>query len=1135
MNHISIMLRHTALLLTVALSLALPAGVLTFPTDTYTQSSVLASGKWIKVGVTESGMHFIPASTLRSWGFNNPNNVRIHGYGGQQISDRLTRTNFRDDLPAAPSVATAAGVYFYATGTTTWTVVDSRRRYRTSSLNPFSELGYYFITESSENQAEIPAQGFPQAGVSPQTTFTESTAHELEQTTLSESGHNLLGEDFKLKRSQTFSFNLPGRVADTDVWMRCTFGSICTGSATINITANGTSVPGAVTLELYKSSKLFYNAASFDKTFTIDGDKLSLGLTYATSGAVSAAHLDAINICYTRRIQLTDGRLEFESSNTSVRLENADLNTHVWDITDPCNPTALNTAIDGTSIVWTNFYSGLRRYMAWNEGRSYPAPKYIGSVSAQNLHAEETPDMIIVTPREWMAEANRLARFHRESADTLRVLVVNQDEVFNEFSSGTRDPGAFRRMFKMFFDRGNENGRTLRYALLMGRPTFDNRRLTRQMQNSTTPIVPSWQTFAADNSATSYMSDDVMAMLEDNSGSNLSQSKLSISIGRAPVTTIAKARVFVDKTIAYANTSKLRSEWKNQVLLVADDGDGGTFLKDCENQHKGMIDSYLGRNMFYTKAYTDAFPLQGGTCVGARERIYRLLNDGVMWVTYVGHGNTLSLSGQNIFSKKDVESMSNRHLPIFFTATCSFGRIDAPATCGAENMILNPSGGAIAVMAPTREASIADNSVLAASMGKVAFDSDNDGQRLCTIGDIYRNCKNITSNSTKLRYVLIGDPALRPAAPSNRLIVDNINGININEDTDESEWPEILGRQNATINGYVCGDNGETLTDFNGSLSATIYDAEYTTTSSGRPAHNTDGSAEPFQEQGGKLYSGRDSITDGRFTLRVPMPAEISDNYRPAAINLYASANDGREAIGCNRQFYIYGYDETASPDDTAPTIEYAYLNHESYTDGSVVNEQPMFIARVSDDTAINLSTAGIGHQMTLKLDNNRSFNDIAYYYTPSADGSPSGTIAYPMSELPEGNHTLTFRVWDTSGNSTSHSLEFFVQQGARAKLFDIYTDANPASFEANFYISHNRPDATLTVNLDIYNLLGHRVWTTSVTDRSDLFLSAPITWNLCDTSGRRVGRGIYIYRATVTIDGQEITTQAKRIAVTGR
>ena len=143
--------------------------------------------------------------------------------------------------------------------------------------------------------------------------------------------------------------------------------------------------------------------------------------------------------------------------------------------------------------------------------------------------------------------------------------------------------------------------------------------------------------------------------------------------------------------------------------------------------------------------------------------------------------------------------------------------------------------------------------------------------------------------------------------------------------------------------------------------------------------------------------------------------------------------------------------------------------------------------------------------------------------------------IHYPMSELSNGNHTLSFRVWDTSGNSTTHNIDFFVKEGAKPQVLDIYTDVNPAVTHANFYVAHDRPDALASVTLTVYDMMGRVVWTATDTDRSNLSATAPITWHLEDLGGNRVPRGIYLYRATVKIDGEELTSEAKRIAVTAR
>jgi hypothetical protein len=192
-----------------------------------------------------------------------------------------------------------------------------------------------------------------------------------------------------------------------------------------------------------------------------------------------------------------------------------------------------------------------------------------------------------------------------------------------------------------------------------------------------------------------------------------------------------------------------------------------------------------------------------------------------------------------------------------------------------------------------------------------------------------------------------------------------------------------------------------------------------------------------------------------------------------------------------------------------------------------------MAIAQISDNRGINMSMAGIGHQLILVLDGSKTYSDVSNYYTPASDGSISGTINYPISELTAGNHTLSLRVWDTDGNSETASLDFVVKENIAPKIYEVWTDCNPASTEANFYISHDRPDQMATVTITVYNLLGQPVWTKSVTGMSDMFTSAPVTWDLCDAAGRRVQRGIYVYRASITCDGTTYNTESKRIAVT--
>ena len=230
--------------------------------------------------------------------------------------------------------------------------------------------------------------------------------------------------------------------------------------------------------------------------------------------------------------------------------------------------------------------------------------------------------------------------------------------------------------------------------------------------------------------------------------------------------------------------------------------------------------------------------------------------------------------------------------------------------------------------------------------------------------------------------------------------------------------------------------------------------------------------------------------------------------------------------------FYVYGFDESSLPDTIAPEIEYLYLNHEDFANGDVVNESPMLIAKVSDNVSINLSSAGVGHQMSLRLDGDKNYSDVALYYTPIISDISSGIINYPIDALPDGNHEIRLKVWDTSGNSTEKSLTLQVKQGTIPNMFDVYTDANPAHTETNFYIKHDRPNTMATVTIEVFNLMGQLVWSSTKTAQSDMFISSPINWDLRDLSGRRVNRGIYVYRASISTDGVQYNSSARKLAV---
>ena len=269
----------------------------------------------------------------------------------------------------------------------------------------------------------------------------------------------------------------------------------------------------------------------------------------------------------------------------------------------------------------------------------------------------------------------------------------------------------------------------------------------------------------------------------------------------------------------------------------------------------------------------------------------------------------------------------------------------------------------------------------------------------------------------------------------------------------------------------------------------------------------------------------------------IVIPSEVDneyENYHPSLINLYAyDRRDSIEAKGSNSDFFIYGYKDEEVTDTIGPNIITLGLNDDTFVDGSDINESPLVLATVSDESGVNFSSAGIGHTMTLTIDGTMTYSDVSSYYTPMyAEEGTLGRINYQLSDLKEGPHSLRLRVWDVYNNVSEKTIYFNVVNGLAPEIADVYC-AYPASTETSFYVKHNRPDAVVTVTIEVYDLMGRLVWSSTQSGRSDMYYSTPVTWDLTDRGGRRVPRGIYVYRATISTDGVKEATKAKKLAVT--
>ncbi len=1113
--------------------------------DFYAQNSKLASGKWVKISVTESGIYEITADDIRSWGLGSDlTQIHVFGYGGAPLNEKMGGNNYADDLPQMPIVRTGDRILFYGQGPLTWNSLSDAINH-VQVQHPYAKSGTYFVTNDSRfSDIEIKkADNEPVGDVV--STYVERLYHEEELVNPGETGRVFLGESFTSGKTQTFKFDLDGKVAGSNVNVYTIFAAKTKGaSSTITHFVNGeeqSSTNNDVISPVADATHEHYIYNNSIKVFPLEGTTdLNYTIGYSCPGTVMLARLNHITVNYERQLAMKSGKLAFGFSkvdvNSRYRITGSSGTTRVWDVTLPFSPVQMNAVVADGAVTFTPSSGGRREFIAFDESVSYPRPKWVGDVANQDIHGMETPDMIILAPSAYLEQANRVAELH-EQVDGFRVLVLDHEKVFNEFSSGTRDAMAYRRLCKMFYDRGeSSDGHRLGYLLLFGCGSYDNRLIS---SSATTalgyPSLLTWQSESSSHENTSITSDDYFAILDDDSGI-AHKDKLSIAVGRFPVKSVSEARTVVNKLVKYVTTPDYGS-WKNQVLVVADDENDGDHMIQSD-WFISSARSNGGENMIFNRVFTDAFNgvSQGGArnYPDARNKLFSSLKEGTLWWNYIGHASTQNWTAEGLMMRSDVETqLYYRHLPVLYAATCEFSRFDNTILSSGEHIFLNANGGAIAVLCPARLAFIRENGWFSDTLGNYVFSPDPKGLPR-RIGDMFRLAKNSISASSDnyRRFFVLGDPAMRLAYAPYSAQVETINGKPVGE----GEMPVFKAREQIEFSGKIVDWKGEMATDFDGTIISTLFGPEQSVTTHG---YGEEGSQYTYLDRPNRLAINVDTVKNGRFTVRVIIPSEVNneyDDYSPSLINLYAyDSRDSIEAKGGNSDFCIFGYEDEQVADTIGPDIIVMGLNDPAFVDGSDVNESPLLLATIADESGVNFSSAGIGHNMTLTLDGTNSYTDLVSYYTPMfVEQGTMGDINYQLNDLSPGLHTLRLRVWDVYNNVSEKTITFNVVKGLAPEIDDVYATSNPASVETSFYVRHNRPEAVVSVSIEVYDLMGRMVWNTTQSGRSDMYKSTPVTWDLTDMSGRRVPRGIYIYRATISTDGIKEATKSKKLAVTG-
>jgi len=1088
--------------------------------------SLFGKGRWIKIETSASGIHRIEYAWLKNAGFAHPENVKIFGSRNEPLASWNIPSAWYGPAQIPVLKIKAPGgseaLLFYVGGDISWQHDPINNHYYHRRNQAARGKSWFFLTEDSGIDLIVPmAEQFQGSAETISTSYDDFGLWEEENINLLESGSiwftSLIAGGKTLGKSFSFQDRLDNESVVVSV---CGAGRSSIPSG-IEVTINNSAAGNILFRPIQPSLEADFAVIDSTKTSKkLVGPTVNLSVGYKAPVS-DQSWLDFATVMVRRsliyrglQLIFRDGRSVGGNRSVEYRVSGASPGLQLWEISNPLSPCRINYQLSNDQLVFRQKSDILRCFLLFDPQGPYPGVTNAGVVPMFDLFPNEVPQYLVIAPASFLNQAERLARFHRESGD-LKVSVVSTEAIFNEYSGGYPDISALRNYISTLYQqKDGANQPILKYLLLLGKGTCDP---VHEAGDSNPNWIPTWQSMNSVSSVNSFVSDDFFGRLDPGEGGQTGD--IDLGIGRIPAATIAEATIAIDKIMHYKSTATL-GDWRTNVCFIGDDEDNNLHVNDSEKLAQKLGQTHPEYNI--SKIYFDAYPqvlTPDERYPEVTEAIRRSVQTGNLFVNYIGHASEDGLAHERVLTNKDIDSWTNKdRLPLFVTATCEFSRWDMSVKRSAgEHLFFNPAGGSIALFSATRLVYSSSNYEINQSFINHVFDSTDSGDFL-RLGDLIRTIKNENGQTINTaKFCLLGDPALRLNYPENQTKDLKINNIPV-EQFDGALSPTNL----VTISGEILDRSGELMEKFDGNLSAQVFDQptkELTLGNAGMVPFS-------YQVQKNILFKGNVPVRKGNFTYSFVVPKDVNFEQKTGVIRYYFS-NSTTDGNGSFANIHFNGTNSPAQSDHQGPSIR-LYLENESFRAGGVVSSKPLLLVYLTDESGINTSSNGIGHDITLELDGQTTSRIILneFYKTDGATWK-SGTLQYALSSLSEGTHSLVFKVWDSVNNSSAVKVDFMVNEGLA--FVNLYNYPNPFSDQTRFFISHNGYNELLWVDLEVMDLSGRVVDKSRQLLPSRGYENTDLYWNPA-RNGLNLANGIYPYRITLTDQAGHKSEKAGRI-----
>lgn len=1103
--------------------------------------SPFAKGHWVKIEVETSGMQQITFDQLRDWGFSNPQSVSVFGFGGAAFHNGWNPAGMPDGLPQQYSIVDSDRIIFYGESGTRSTLLSRGTSIPGISVeqNAASTSGFYFVTDAYPAPQPSFLSNTPTINTPITSHSSLNTVKEIARNPIGY-GQTYYGDNILERPNATaeYIFPMPDRdPRSTKVYYTHMIAGAGTTSAYYREYSTGTSIAriqafisgadistpnSASGIQFAQNSATTQTSACPYQSTDVDlsVDQFTYRIYPYVATAMKWMSVNYVGCFYERKNILRDPQmlmfLRSASTGDRVIVSGVNPNVQVWSVESPftVRPYLTQYDEDNQSISFTTYRSynldgggSFGRMMVFDPAQQQHSVKFAGTVHDAGIVNVTPPQLLIVSSKLCRQQAERLADLHRNILHH-SVLVVDTDDIYNEFSSGTPAINAIRRYAAYLY---KQSGSEFSNILLFGATSADLLGLNGtaavlKRDGNLLPTYPTNDPARQPSSITSFSSDGYFGVLTSsaNTESAFLRANMDVNVGRIPAENEAAAKDAVDKIERYL-TNNPSVDVINRILLVSEKGDAHSHFNNSEGV-KAEFDT-ADPGITAIKCYNSFYPIVNNKSPMATAAIRQALQMGVGYFNFSGHGRPDSFTINDVWNLGLNKSTVYDYYPFGMFATCDSYVFDQAEKDIMSEMVFNPSGGLIAGIGACRTVYESENQKLNSAVSRFYAQATD----ATVAGDLYRNAVNsltsISSYNDKLQinnrcYNLCGDPALPLyTASHNRVFLSKVDGRDVTSEGKTTFSP----LQPTTFEGYVTKEDGSIDNTFSGHVILTLYEAPRYVRTTDLSDSDPLVSNENVLLDEDQMINVKAPVVNGHFSLSItsPIPQRgyINDTFTYNRLTMLAISDDNLSRLkGIDTNLIVdRQYSAVENPDILPPVIESLYIDSPDFVDGDCVGHNVIIYGEVAaDPSGIKMTTGSVGGSSRLIIDSNRIIRLTGSAITINADGSMF--VKVNIADLTDGRHTAILEVCDNVGNTASASINFVSVNNSAAASLNIAE--YPARTQATFSLIHSvsgEPAGRLIVEDQNGNIVYTRENVTF-----------PYEWDLTDAEKALVPDGIY-------------------------